>query len=104
MGDGPVSKRLWIYFVLMVPVTVLVLGFWLVFDKRSKNVTESDVDEAKTRMQALESRITERIRDRIGARIKTTDTNLEQRMTAAGNRGKSTQADARPSYLRWLSR
>ncbi|KAK4168219.1 hypothetical protein QBC43DRAFT_228731 [Cladorrhinum sp. PSN259] len=108
MGDGPVSKRLWIYFVLMVPVTVLVLGFWLVFDKRSKNVTESDVDEAKTRMQArmhaLESRITERIRDRIGARIKTTDTNLEQRMAAAAGHGNSTQANTRPRYLRWLGR
>ena len=104
MGDGPVSKRLWIYFVLMIPMTVLVLGFWLVFDQKSREMTESDVDKAESRMEELESRITEKIRHRIGAKFKTT-TNLEQPMTPAGERGKSaTQADAGPSYLRLLDR
>ncbi|KAK4167923.1 hypothetical protein QBC43DRAFT_297175 [Cladorrhinum sp. PSN259] len=69
--NGPVSKRLWIYFVLLIPVTVIVLGAWLVFDKRSKTVTDQDLEQAEYRMEDLEQRITARIRKKTGVRLGT---------------------------------
>ncbi len=69
--DGPVSGRLWIYFVTAIPLTAAVVGSWFLFDRLSKTGLDEDSEEVRERMYQLEKRITERIRDKTGARVKT---------------------------------
>ncbi|KAK3986740.1 hypothetical protein QBC44DRAFT_332659 [Cladorrhinum sp. PSN332] len=86
--NGSVSKSLWIYFVLLIPVTVVVLGAWLFFDKKSKTVTQQDFEAAEDRMHDLESRIIDRIKKKTGVRVTVMDL------------GSSEQQDSPPSG-RW---
>ncbi|KAK0739447.1 hypothetical protein B0T21DRAFT_409795 [Apiosordaria backusii] len=69
--NGSVSRHIWIYFVLMAPLTLIIVGSWLLFDRASRNVTEEDTAETEKRIQALETKITKRIATRTGARVNT---------------------------------
>lgn len=73
--NGSVSESLWIYFVLAVPGTVIVLGTWWFFDSRSRRQAETGPEDAKEQTKAeveLEARIMQKIRRRTG--IKVTET------------------------------
>lgn len=71
--NGPVSKRLWVYFVAMVPLTALVVGTWWFYDKRSNKNEEEDPEETDKRMRELDNRVLERMRRRTGVRVRTGD-------------------------------
>jgi hypothetical protein len=55
-GPPEIAPELWIYFVIAIPLTVLIVGSWLWFDRRrekrfaqedkdlEKNITEMEVD------------------------------------------------------------
>ncbi|KAK4187030.1 hypothetical protein QBC35DRAFT_553131 [Podospora australis] len=66
--NGSVSSPLWIYFILMVPLTLIVVGAWILFDRASKKKKpEEDLEEAESLLHALEARITARtLRRRTG--------------------------------------
>jgi hypothetical protein len=58
----------------MVPLTAVIVGSWFAFDKISSHTgVDEDAKEAEERMLQLEKRITQRIRERTGARVKTWD-------------------------------
>ncbi|KAI3321758.1 hypothetical protein HD806DRAFT_146484 [Xylariaceae sp. AK1471] len=59
---NPVSNRVWVYFVIVIPLTVLVLGAWWGYDRvRGKKVASED-GEDEIRISNPESRIMEDIR------------------------------------------
>lgn len=78
---GPVSKRLWIYFVLTVPLTAVIMGAWWFFDQRwiKDAVEDEDEDgsdcEKRTETaedkesRLLEARIMKNIRRRTGVKV-----------------------------------
>jgi hypothetical protein len=78
---GSVSTSLWIYFVIMVPLTVLIVGTWWMFDQRSVANFEEDAKEAEAHMVKLEARIMEGIRRKTGAKVVTWPKQAEQMVT-----------------------
>ncbi|KAK4174383.1 hypothetical protein QBC36DRAFT_347967 [Triangularia setosa] len=69
--DDFVSHHLWIYFAVMAPLTLIIVGSWILFDRASRTVVEEDTVETETMIQALEAKITKRIATRAGARVNT---------------------------------
>ncbi|RYP28047.1 hypothetical protein DL767_007378 [Monosporascus sp. MG133] len=66
------SKQIGIYFVIMVPLTLLTLGTWWKFNQISvKEVEEEDVSDIERRVYTVEARIMKRIRRRTGFGIGT---------------------------------
>jgi hypothetical protein len=70
---GAVSARLWIYFAVMMPLTGVVVGAWFAFDKISRKNIEEGLDGDFERMGQLDTRMTEHIAKRVGARVMTGD-------------------------------
>lgn len=70
--NGSISRSIWIYFVLAVPITVLVLGGWRAFDKRYRRKDERDEEDEKLEKQEareLGARIMRNIRRRTGIKV-----------------------------------
>ncbi|KAK7983568.1 hypothetical protein PG989_010970 [Apiospora arundinis] len=74
--DGPISKSLWIYFVLLVPLTVLVVWIWWRIDQRmvvrvgtSLGGADEDYEGAEEHLNKLEGQILEKIGVRRGAKL-----------------------------------
>ncbi|RYP67477.1 hypothetical protein DL770_008618 [Monosporascus sp. CRB-9-2] len=65
------SRRIWIYFVIMVPLTLLTLGTWWKFNRISVEVEKEDVRDIERRVHTLEDRVMKRIRRRTGFGIRT---------------------------------
>ncbi|ORY71048.1 uncharacterized protein BCR38DRAFT_415789 [Pseudomassariella vexata] len=63
--------HLWIYFVIAVPLTALIVGAWWMYDKRPDNGVDEDVNEAEKYLDRLEAQIMEGIRTKTGARVRT---------------------------------
>lgn len=72
---GPVSVRLWIYFVLMVPLTVIIVGAWWYVDQRTRPEVREDPEIAEKRLSETEARVIERLRKTTRARFRTWDLN-----------------------------
>ncbi|KAM7184264.1 putative Mg2+ transporter-like zinc transport protein [Rhypophila sp. PSN 637] len=70
-GDiyNSVSPRLYIFFVIVVPLTIIIIVVWRKFDQQS--TAEADTEVSDMEMNKLEERIMEAIRDRTGARVTT---------------------------------
>jgi hypothetical protein len=66
-----VSRSVWIYFVMLVPMTALIIGLWRQFDKSSTYVPEENYRVSEERLNKLEAGIMEGIRSRTGARVRT---------------------------------
>ncbi len=64
------SSNLWLYFVLMVPLTIFFIGVWWRFDQvRCKKVGEEEEDGDEVNMQALEHHTIKELQKRTGARL-----------------------------------
>ncbi|CAN8095523.1 unnamed protein product [Discula destructiva] len=94
--EGPVSKSLWIYFIITLPLTGVIVGLWYIFDQRHAKkivteVTEIDDDgrpetEEEKEGRLLEARIMRNIRRRTGVRVADTFElrNLNQQPKSGG--------------------
>ncbi|KAI1341422.1 hypothetical protein F5Y15DRAFT_431189 [Xylariaceae sp. FL0016] len=71
----PVSKSVWIYFVLVIPLTVLIFGCWWKIDQIYGKQAEDNEDEDEVLMNKLEDRILIGLSRRTGARVGTLRTN-----------------------------
>ncbi|KAI1424806.1 hypothetical protein F5Y12DRAFT_714873 [Xylaria sp. FL1777] len=68
--NNSVSSSLWLYFVLMVPLTIFFVGVWWRFDQtRCKKVDEEEEDRDEVNMQALEYHIIKELQKRTGVRL-----------------------------------
>lgn len=67
MNGGTVSPRIWIYFVISVPLTVIIVGAWWTVDQR--RLAQAHIDVSDDEMSRLEGRIMKTIRSRTGARV-----------------------------------
>ncbi|KAL2164543.1 hypothetical protein VTH06DRAFT_3760 [Thermothelomyces fergusii] len=73
-GDGgwnPVSPLLWIYFAITVPLTVVVVVFWHLWDRRRERryaVEDADIEAG---IQKMESQIMATMRQRTMSRLRT---------------------------------
>lgn len=70
---GPVSQQLWIYFVIMVPLTIGVVGAWSYMDRRMKPVIQEDPEQAENRLLEIETRVINRLQKRTLTRFGTGD-------------------------------
>jgi len=57
----------WIYFVISIPLTVLIVGTWWSVDRRRLEQAGAEVSDEE--MNRLEGRIMKAIRSRTGARV-----------------------------------
>ncbi|KAH8194203.1 hypothetical protein TruAng_011634 [Truncatella angustata] len=69
--NGPVSNSLWIYFVILVPLTVLVVGIWWVMDRRQVTEFKEDIEAADKRLEDIEGRVIKRLREKTKTKIQT---------------------------------
>ncbi|KAK5629299.1 hypothetical protein RRF57_005014 [Xylaria bambusicola] len=64
------SSSVWLYFVLMIPLTMFFVGVWWRFDQvRCKKVDEEEEPGDEMNMQALEYHIIQELQKRTGARL-----------------------------------
>lgn len=76
--NGPVSQRLWIYFVIMVPLTIVIVGAWLYMDQRNKHnmkmkPDKENSDKAEDRLREIENRAIYRLQKRTLTKFNTGD-------------------------------
>jgi len=65
MGSS-VSSRLWIYFVIMAPLTAIIMGSWWMFDRHSNKEVQEDDRDIQNRMRDIEAQAMRHIRVRTG--------------------------------------
>ncbi|EFX00464.1 hypothetical protein CMQ_7466 [Grosmannia clavigera kw1407] len=70
---GSVSGRLWIYFVVGIPLTAVIVGLWYFFDRRSQAKFQHDFEMIETEMYKLEGRVAEDIFKKRKVRVLTLD-------------------------------
>lgn len=63
------SRLIWIFFAVMLPVTGLIVGAWFLFDRMARKSLEVASAEDEKRMLQLEKRVTERVVQRAKARV-----------------------------------
>lgn len=78
-GTDAVSKSIWIYFALTLPLTAMIVGVWYTFDqRRAKNGSDEDSQETddpraeteeERESRLLETRIMRNIRRWTGVRV-----------------------------------
>lgn len=66
---GSVSDRLWIYFAVGIPLTVIIVTVWYVFDRRSQAKFKDDFQNIESEMIKLEARVAEDIYKKAGVRV-----------------------------------
>lgn len=71
--NGSVSRSLWIYFIMAVPLTIVVVGIWFMMDRRTKPEVQEEPEVAETRLFEIEARVIERLRRMTRARVRTMD-------------------------------
>lgn len=98
--NGPISNSLWIYFVLTVPLTVLVVWIWWGVDKRmvrrlgtSIGGSEEDYEGAEEHLNRLEGQILEKIRVRTGAKLTWTVTPSSRQLSRPTRPGGGEQGE-----------
>jgi len=64
--DGSVSNGLWIYFVVMMPLTAAIVGMWWMFDRRSNKVNRRDWDDIEAGMNAITAQAMRSVQNRTG--------------------------------------
>ncbi|KAM7214527.1 putative Mg2+ transporter-like zinc transport protein [Rhypophila decipiens] len=96
-----VSPRLYIFFVIVVPLTIIIIAVWRKFDQQS--TAEADTEVSDNEMNKLEERIMEAIRDRTGARVTTGFS--DNRAPVVQGHGTAAPSDEDPSSgkaKKWL--
>ncbi|KAK4215146.1 hypothetical protein QBC37DRAFT_419732 [Rhypophila decipiens] len=88
-----VSPRLYIFFVIVVPLTFIIIVVWRKFDQQS--TAEADTEVSDNEMNKLEERIMEAIRDRTGARVTTGFS--DNRAPVVQGHGAAARSDEDPS-------
>jgi hypothetical protein len=71
-NDGPVvAPSLWIYFVITIPLTLLIVCIWRIWDKRrEKQYAEEDVD-LEIGIEKMEAQIMSNMRKRTMSKVRT---------------------------------
>lgn len=70
-ADPVVSVQLWIYFALTVPVTALIVGFWLWFDKRRDQQHKKADEDLEKDMDKMEKDIMHALRKKTMSKANT---------------------------------
>ncbi|KAI1852091.1 hypothetical protein JX266_002944 [Neoarthrinium moseri] len=69
--NGSVSRSLWIYFVVAVPLTVIIVGLWWIKDRRTQPEIKEDRDAEEQRLDDIEARVIDRLRRTTNTRVGT---------------------------------
>lgn len=74
-GEGPsVSEQFWIYWAVTIPVTVIIVGVWYVWEKRTEaryNKEDADLEKGS---EGMEKVIMATMRKRTMSKVSTWDT------------------------------
>lgn len=70
-ADPVISTDLWVYFAITVPVTVLIVGGWLRFDKRREKRFMSEDNDLEKNIEHMEADIMAMMRKRTMSKANT---------------------------------
>lgn len=71
--DPPVSPQIWIYFVIAIPLTLIIVFVWRLWDKRrEKHYAEEDMD-LEAGIEKMEAQIMSNMRKRTMSKVRTWD-------------------------------
>jgi len=74
-GDNPiVSPLLWVYFAITVPLTILIVGIWLWWDKRREDRYAREDEDIEADIDTMEAQIMAAMRKRTMSKMRTWDT------------------------------
>jgi type VI protein secretion system component VasK len=60
----PVSSDIWIYIVTTVPITALIVVFWLWYDRRRERRYKEEDEKLETDIEKMEKEIMQHLRQR----------------------------------------
>ena len=66
--NGSVSAGVWIYFVVSMPLTAIILGTWWRFDRHSKKANRQDWNEIEAGMNMISAQAMRSVQCRTGTR------------------------------------
>ncbi|KAB5523057.1 hypothetical protein GE09DRAFT_976810 [Coniochaeta sp. 2T2.1] len=77
-GGTVVSPQLWIYFVITIPVTLIIVVVWRVWDKRREKKYEAEDEDLEVGIENMEAKIMSNMRKRTMSKVRTWDTGKAQ--------------------------
>jgi hypothetical protein len=77
-GGPVVAPTLWIYFVITIPLTLLIVLIWRVWDKRREKKFEAEDEDLEVGIENMEARIMSNMRKRTMSKVRTWDTSKAQ--------------------------
>jgi hypothetical protein len=73
-GDGPiVAPTLWIYFAITIPLTLVIVLVWWVWEKNREKVYAKDDDDLEKGIDRMEAQIMSNMRKRTMSKVRTWD-------------------------------
>ncbi|KAJ9161560.1 Magnesium transport protein CorA [Coniochaeta hoffmannii] len=78
-NDGPVvAPTLWIYFAITIPLTLIIVISWRVWDKRREKKYEAEDEDLEVGIENMEAKIMSNMRKRTMSKVRTWDTGKAQ--------------------------
>jgi hypothetical protein len=73
-GGGPiVAPTLWIYFAITIPLTLVIVLVWWVWEKNREKVYAKDDDDLEAGIERMEAQIMSNMRKRTMSKVRTWD-------------------------------
>lgn len=70
-ADPVISNWLWVYFVITIPLTVFIVGFWIWYDRRKEARYADDDKELENNIEQMEVNILKSLRRRTMSKANT---------------------------------
>lgn len=78
-GDGPVvAPTLWVYFIITIPLTLVVVLVWWVWDRHRDKKYRAEDEDLEKGIDAMEAKIMTNMRKRTMSKVRTWDTGKTQ--------------------------
>jgi|SRR4051812_39356611 hypothetical protein len=73
-GEPIINKQLWIYFAFTIPVTILIVGGWWLWERRRERIYGEEDRDLERGSEGMEGRIMATMRKRTMSKASTWDT------------------------------
>ncbi|EHK16673.1 uncharacterized protein TRIVIDRAFT_40355 [Trichoderma virens Gv29-8] len=77
-ADPVISNWLWVYFIITIPLTAIIVGFWLWYDRRKERRYEKDDKELEGDIEQMEMNILTSLRKRTMSKTHTWNSRSKQ--------------------------
>lgn len=72
-GGPVVAPQLWIYFVITIPLTLIIVLIWRIWDKRREKKYEAEDEDLEVGIENMEAKIMSNMRKRTMSKVRTWD-------------------------------